>query len=85
MLSPDDLRAALTAPDPPAALVTVARRELDAGRSRRELADRLADLLPVVRDLPGYTDDWEEHLTTLSDRLTGWTHPTAQLHPSETR
>ena len=82
MLTPDGLRTALTTPDPAAALVALARRELDAGTTREELADRLADLLPAVRELPGYTDDWEEHLVALADRLTGWTHPAAQLHPT---
>ncbi|MBX9584383.1 MAG: hypothetical protein K2X87_29130 [Gemmataceae bacterium] len=77
-----NLRAALTGPNPPAALAAVVRNELDAGRSPAEVADALADLLPSVRELPGYTDDWEEHLVTLADRLTGWAHPAAQLHPT---
>jgi hypothetical protein len=84
MLDPHTLRAALTAPDPAVSLAAVARRELDSGRSPAEVADRLADLLPAVRELSGYTDDWEEYLVTLADRLTGWTHPAAQLRPTAT-
>lgn len=76
-----ELRAAVTADHPAAALEELVRREFRAGRGRDEVSENIADLLPGLRASPGYDDRWEDHVVELVDRLTGWTHPNSQLHP----
>jgi hypothetical protein len=82
MLTADELRAAVTSAVPAVALERLAVRELNAGRTRGEVSDAIANLLPAMRELSGYSDEWDDHVTDLVDRLTGWTRPAAQLHPS---
>jgi hypothetical protein len=81
MITPQEIRTAICAPDADQALERLARRELHAGRSRRELSDDIALLQPEVREFPEYEDEWEDRLADLVDKLTGWTMPATQLHP----
>ena len=81
MLTVADLRAAVTSAAPAAALEGLARQEFAAGRTREQVSDAIADLLPELRTLPDYADEWEDSIAGVVDRLTGWTHPAAQLHP----
>jgi hypothetical protein len=82
MLTVTELRAAITAANPVAVLESLARRELDSGRTREQVSDEVAAALPELRRLSDYADGWEDQLVELVDRLTGWTHPTAQIHPA---
>src|SRR6266568_1738366 len=80
MLTVLELRTALLSSNPGVSLEAIARRELNRGCTRQKLSDALADLMPELRQLPEYTDQWEDNLVTLVDRLSGWTHASVQLH-----
>ena len=80
MFNVKELREALTSVNSAAALETLARRELSRGHNREQMSDAIAELMPELRSFPDYADQWEDNIVDLVDRLTDWTHPTAQIH-----
>src|SRR4051812_33789453 len=80
MLNTNELRTAVTSTNPTGALENLARRELSLGQTREHLSDAIAGLMPELRSFPDYTDQWEDHLVEVVDRLTDWTQPVAQIH-----
>lgn len=84
MITFDQLRSALLAADPYAAMDNLVRGELAAGRKTRAIYDDLLGHIEAVREMPGYTDDVENNLGDTMDALCGFVHPScAYTDPPE--
>jgi hypothetical protein len=75
MIQPTDLRAALAAPNPYAALDSLVRGELAAGLRTQAVYDRLMELVPEAEGWPEYTPTADDAVTRVMDALSGWCHP----------
>ena len=75
MIPFNQLRTALLAADPHAALDRLVTGELAAGRKTKAIYDELIAHTGAVRAMPECTDALEDPLGDTLDALSGWVHP----------
>ena len=75
MIPFNQLRTALLAADPHAALDRLVTNELASGRKTKAIYDELLGHTAAVRAMPEYTDALEDPLGDTLDALCGWVHP----------
>lgn len=78
MIQLDEIRSALSATDPSAALDALVRRELQAGHTPQGVYLSIKSLMPEVMRLPEHQGEVEADLHGIMDGLRGWCHPSGR-------